>query len=152
MRNLLSISSLLITGFLTYSVCIIQRLRAKNELAKNELDRNLLFECGWVNQARPSVGFPSRPLHNVPPLPPGRKVRFNPPLKGIEINELKIRIETLRGIPHTSPYADTAQKMIKEIFLHIPSKTEHRNSFKGGYQPTITDLSPTTPPIHPSQL
>ena len=151
MRNLLSVSSLLVTRFLTYSAYLIRRSKAKNELA-NKTDRNLLFECGWVNQARPSPGFPPRSLHSIPPLPPGRKVRFKPPLKDIELNELKVRIGKLGSIRKTSPYHKTAHQMIKEKILHIRRQTEHRNTFREGHQPIPTDLSPTAPPIHPSQL
>ena len=142
---------ILVVAGLAYAYYLIRRSRAKTELAQNPIDRNLLFECGWVDYSRTSMGFPPRPLHNVPPLRPGGKVRFKPPLKDIELNELKVRIGQLGSIRKTSPYHKTAHQMIKEIILHIRRQTEHRNTFREGHQPIHTDLSPTAPPIHPSQ-
>ena len=91
----------------------------KKELAAR-YDREQLFMCELVHP-EPSIGFPPRPRHSIPPRRPGRSY-FKEPLKNVGWDELIRRKGTLSEIMDTSLYYRTAQQMLREIQRELASR------------------------------
>ena len=103
-----------------YHLRTLQKSRLDKEEANAQHDRHQLFKCELVHPG-PSIGFPPRSPHSIPPRPPGRSY-FKEPLNHVSEDQIIERKGILSEIRETSPYYCTAQRMLREIQYELATR------------------------------